>query len=168
MDAGDGVVLTPIHPDDHESLRAIHAEPAVIARWPVPPGLGDEYWLVGADEVKFTIRVGGEVAGMVQYGEDDDPGYRSAGIDIFVGEGFQGRGVATRVLRRLAQHLFDDRGHHRLTIDPAVDNEPAIGCYEKVGFRRVGVLRQAEIDADGAGWHDVLLMDLLRAEFTGA
>jgi aminoglycoside 6'-N-acetyltransferase len=32
-----------------------------------------------------------------------------------------------------------DRGHHRLVIDPAADNERAIRCYERVGFRRIGV-----------------------------
>jgi RimJ/RimL family protein N-acetyltransferase len=165
VDPVDGVSLTPIRETDHDPLRAIHAEPSVVARWPVPPGHGDEYWLGAADEVMFTIRVDGEIAGLVQFGEDDDPGYRHASIDIFIGERFQGRGVATNVLRQLVRHLFDDRGHHRLTIDPAVDNAPAIRCYEKVGFRSVGVLRQAEINADGVGWHDVLLMDLLRDEF---
>ena len=54
-----------------------------------------------------------------------------------------------------------DRGHHRLVIDPAADNEPAIRCYTAVGFRPVGVLRRY---VDGAGWHDGLLMDLLAEE----
>lgn len=32
------------------------------------------------------------------------------------------------------------------------------------GFRPVGVLRRYEHDADGTGWHDGLLMDLLAEE----
>jgi aminoglycoside 6'-N-acetyltransferase len=67
-------------------------------------------------------------------------------------------------VRTLARHLLGDRGHHRLTIDPAADNEPAIRCYAAVGFRPVGIMRQYERDADGAGWHDNLLMDLLADE----
>ncbi len=56
---------------------------------------------------------------------------------------------------------MQDRGHHRLVIDPAADNEAAIRCYAAVGFRPVGVLRRYERDVDGAGRHDGLLMDLL-------
>jgi aminoglycoside 6'-N-acetyltransferase len=62
------------------------------------------------------------------------------------------------------RHLIEDRGHHRLTIDPAAANERAIRCYAGVGFRPVGVLRQYERDDDG-GWHDGLLMDLLAADW---
>jgi aminoglycoside 6'-N-acetyltransferase len=36
----------------------------------------------------------------------------------------------------------------------------AIRCYRSVGFKVVGVRRQAERDSDGT-WHDALLMDLL-------
>ena len=66
-------------------------------------------------------------------------------------------------LRTMARYLFDQRGHHRLTIDPATTNERAIACYRKVGFRPVGVMREYEQGADGT-WHDGLLMDLLRRE----
>ncbi len=55
--------------------------------------------------------------------------------------------------------------HHRITIDPAAANEPAIRCYAKAGFRPVGVMRQYERGGDGR-FHDGLLMDLLRDELT--
>jgi aminoglycoside 6'-N-acetyltransferase len=57
----------------------------------------------------------------------------------------------------------EERGHHRLTIDPAADNERAIHAYEKVGFRRVGVMREYWRDAGGV-WRDGLLLDLLARE----
>jgi aminoglycoside 6'-N-acetyltransferase len=56
----------------------------------------------------------------------------------------------------------DDKGFHRLVIDPAADNVAAIRCYEKVGFKPVGIMRQYE--RDDHGWHDGLLMDLVAAE----
>jgi hypothetical protein len=68
-------------------------------------------------------------------------------------------------VRLLARFLFEQRGHHRITIDPAAANEPAIRCYAKVGFRPVGVMRQYERGPDGT-FHDGLLMDLLRDELT--
>jgi aminoglycoside 6'-N-acetyltransferase len=60
--------------------------------------------------------------------------------------------------------LIDERGHHRIVIDPATENTAAIRAYEKAGFRPVGVTRKSERDADGRGWHDSLLMDLLAGE----
>lgn len=64
------------------------------------------------------------------------------------------------------RHLFDERGHHRLAIDPAATNERAIRAYERVGFRPVGVKRQYERGPNGL-WHDGLLMDLLTSDFRG-
>ena len=106
------------------------------------------------------IEVDGAIAGSIQYEEVTDPQYRSAGIDIFLGAAWQGRGLGREAIRVLVRHLFETRGHHRLTIDPAAANERAIRCYEAVGFSRVGVMRQYERDDDGV-WHDGLLMELL-------
>ncbi len=75
----------------------------------------------------------------------------------------QGRGLGPDAIRTAIGWLFGDRGHHRITIDPAADNAAAIRAYEKVGFRRVGVLRRYERGADGT-WHDGLLMELLAGE----
>jgi aminoglycoside 6'-N-acetyltransferase len=63
----------------------------------------------------------------------------------------------------VAIHLIDERGHHRLTIDPAADNVRAIAAYSKLGFRPVGVLRAYQRMPDGR-WVDGLLMDLLADE----
>jgi aminoglycoside 6'-N-acetyltransferase len=86
--------------------------------------------------------------------------YRRAGIDIFLTRERHGQGLATDAIRTLARYLFDERGHHRLTIDPAADNDRAIRAYEAVGFHRVGVMRAYERGVDGS-WHDGVLMDLL-------
>ena len=59
------------------------------------------------------------------------------------------------------RYLIDERGHHRITIDPATANTAAIAAYEKAGFVRVGVMRDYERDVDGCGWHDALLMELV-------
>jgi aminoglycoside 6'-N-acetyltransferase len=58
---------------------------------------------------------------------------------------------------------FAPAAHHRITIDPAAANSRAIRCYEKAGFRPVGVMRQYERGADGQ-FHDGLMMDLLRGD----
>ena len=90
--------------------------------------------------------------------------YRHAGMDIYLTTSRYGEGLGTEALRVLARYLFEERGHHRLTIDPAADNAGAIRAYEKVGFRRVGIMRKYERGPDGI-WRDGLLMDLLEEEF---
>jgi aminoglycoside 6'-N-acetyltransferase len=127
-----------------------------------PDGIARE--LVAAqDEVVFAIEHDGELIGSVQYYEETDPDYRHAGIDIFLTSSRHGEGLGPETLRVLARYLFDERGHHRIVIDPAADNERAIRAYERVGFRRVGIMRQYERGPDGT-WHDGLLMDLLADE----
>src|SRR5262249_31430575 len=113
---------------------------------------------------RFTIEVDGAIAGLVQYWEEPEPKYRHAGIDIFVDPSRHGTGVGTEAVRLVVAHLFEVQHHHRLIIDPAVGNAAAVRCYEKVGFQPVGVMRQAERDADGQGWHDALLMELLAGD----
>jgi aminoglycoside 6'-N-acetyltransferase len=123
-----------------------------------------------------VIEVEGAVVGMIQFSEELEPRYRHASIDMFLDPSFHGRGVGTEALRQLVRYLIDERGHHRLTIDPAADNAAAIRSYEKAGFRPVGVMRQYEREVGSDRWHDGLLMELLaqdapslpRAYSTGA
>jgi aminoglycoside 6'-N-acetyltransferase len=113
--------------------------------------------------VTLVIDIHGAIAGAVMYAEEPDPDYRHAGIDVFLGAAFQGRGIGSEAIRVLARYLFDERGHHRLTIDPSADNDRAIRAYQAVGFRPVGIMRAYERGRDGS-FHDGLLMDLLAGE----
>jgi aminoglycoside 6'-N-acetyltransferase len=153
------IVLRALVATDAPELRRIRATPEV-ARWWGPAE--DDFPLGDEDEVtRLTVEVDGAVAGMVQFDEEVDPKYRHASIDLFLDPALHGRGIGTEVVRRVVRQLIDERGHHRITIDPAADNAAAIRAYEKVGFRAVGVMRRYERDVDGDGWHDGLLMELL-------
>lgn len=163
--SGARVQLRPVQVNDVQRLAAMLATPEVSRWWGLPPtpdALGRD--LAEEDADHFAITVDSDLAGMIQYHEEDEPAYRSAGIDIFLAPEYQGRGLGTDAIRTLARHLLEGRGHHRLTIDPAADNTRAIAAYRKVGFKPVGVMRQYERGLDGT-WHDGLLMDLLRSEF---
>src|SRR5690349_22317606 len=165
---GRKVTLRPGGPGDAPKLRAILAEPSVSRWWAEPdPVEVIEQELRGDDAgVLLVVEIDGQVAGGIQYHEENDPMYRHAGIDIYLSGGFQGQGAGRQAIALLAGWLLGPRGHHRITIDPAVANEQAIRCYAAVGFRPVGVLRQYERGPDGT-FHDGLLMDLLRGELTG-
>jgi RimJ/RimL family protein N-acetyltransferase len=160
---GQHVVLVPVTIAHVPELRRILRMPEVWLRW------GDEAASVrwpfdDPSATRFAIVLDGAVRGLVQYGEEEEPAYRHASIDIFLDPDVHGRGLGRDAVRTLARYLVRDRKHHRLVIDPAADNEPAIRCYAAVGFRPVGVMRRYERDADGTGWHDGLLMDLLAEE----
>src|SRR5712691_10868508 len=104
------------------------------------------------------------MGGASTLGEELTPKYRHATIDLFLDPALHGRGLGTEAVRQVVRHLIEDRDHHRITIDPATTNLAAIRTYEKVGFKPVGVMRSYERDADGGGWHDGLLMELLAGE----
>jgi aminoglycoside 6'-N-acetyltransferase len=161
---GERVLLRPVEPADVERLGEILAEPSV-SRWfgERDPRRTAHELLDDPDSFAFVIEVAGDVAGSIQFYEQSDPEYRHAGMDIFLTTKRQGEGLGQEALRVLARYLLEERGHHRLVIDPAADNARAIRAYERVGFRPVGVMRQYERGADGT-YHDGLLMDLLAGE----
>jgi aminoglycoside 6'-N-acetyltransferase len=155
------VTLRPLAAADASRLGRIAAEPE-IARWWL--GLTEQDVLEMAEpdeaELVFAVELDGEVIGLAQAGEETDPQYRHASLDIFLGTDWHGLGLGADAIRTLARWLFEERGHHRITIDPALANERAIRSYERVGFKRVGVMRRYERGTDGE-WHDGLLLDLL-------
>jgi aminoglycoside 6'-N-acetyltransferase len=148
-----------VAPADADALRAIRRDPAVVEWW---DALEPDFPLADEPEVtRLTIHHDGEIAGMVQFGEELEPKYRHASVDIFVAPAHQGRGVCTEAIRLVVDLLLRERGHHRITIDPAAENAAAVRCYSKAGFKPVGIMRLAERDADGKGWHDALMMELV-------
>ncbi len=149
--------------EDMAQVSLIRHEPEVETRWGVLEAGELEEFL--QDEKTFVIEAEGEIVGAIQYDEETDPMYRRAGIDIFLTTSRHAQGFGSEAVRVLARYLIEERGHHRLTIDPAADNAAAIRAYEKVGFRAVGVMRSYERGPDGT-WHDGLLMEMLAEELT--
>jgi aminoglycoside 6'-N-acetyltransferase len=159
--SGPRVTLRPATSEDVARLTSIRREPEVARRWgDLEDGEMEEFV---TEHGTFVIEEGDEVIGAIQYAEEADPMYRHAGIDIYLTTSRHGQGFGSEAVRVLARYLIRERGHHRLTIDPAADNEAAIGAYAKVGFRPVGVMRSYERGPDGT-WHDGLLMELLADE----
>jgi len=163
---GERVVLRPVRDDDLAPLAAMLVEPGVarwFGRWDaarVQRDLLDPQ----DDEVVLAIEVVGRTAGVLMVGEEEEPDYRCVSIDLGLDAAHQGRGVGPEAIRLVIDHMIEARGHHRFTIDPAVDNERAIRAYAAVGFRPVGVMRRYERALDGT-WRDALLMDLLAEEY---
>lgn len=182
---GPRVVLRPVTQADRPRLLQILAEPDVERWWrrtewervlePAATSLAIELDPVadGRDASRGRHVAPGRSAasrarlvrtvGLIQFSEEPDEDYRSAGIDLFLTGEVHGQGLGSEAIRVLVRHLIDRRGHHRFVIDPATENEGAVRCYRKVGFRPVGVLRRYERVAPGV-YRDGLLMELLADE----
>jgi RimJ/RimL family protein N-acetyltransferase len=156
-----GLTLRPLAEGDEGELLRIHATPEVVRWWDVPE---QGFPWDEPESTRLTIEVGGAVAGLIQYSEENEPKYRHAEIDLLLDPALHGRGYGSEAVRRVVRLLIEERGHHRITIDPACANGAAIRAYEKVGFKPVGVMRRSERDVGGGGWHDSLLMELLAGE----
>jgi len=161
---GERVTLRPFGEADLQPTLEMLHQPGVAEWWPGydiarlrSDTLGDP------DTTTLAIELSGELVGLIMFGEESDPYYRSAGIDISLDGGHLGQGLGSDALRTLVRYLFGERGHHRITIDPAAANDRAIAAYSKVGFKPVGVMRAYEKGADGT-FHDNLLMDMLEGE----
>lgn len=159
------MILRPATSADVPDLARIRSTPEVRRRW-----RGDDDLVAEVDRdlddpelQTYAIVLDDRIVGAIQWSAETEPDYRHAQIDIYLDPSVHGEGIGSDAVRTLARHLVDDHGHHRIVIDPAADNTAAIRCYEKVGFRPVGIMRRYERDADGS-WHDGVLMDLLADE----
>ena len=165
--AGERVALRELTSADAGWVSAMLAEPEIATWW----GSWDEQRVRAeliADEEQQWLAVehAGEPVGIVGWWQEADPQYHFAGIDISLRTDAIGRGLGADAVRTLARWLLSDGGHHRVTIDPAASNARAIRCYERVGFRPVGVMREYET-LDGRR-RDGLLMDLLASDLEAA
>jgi aminoglycoside 6'-N-acetyltransferase len=161
--SGGPVTLRPLRDDDLDPLVEMVAMPGVVEWWgtPDPPEREKEGFL--NDGSAFAIEVDGRLAGWLAYTEELEPDYKSVALDIALFPSYHDHGHGPAALRLACAWLIDERGHHRLTIDPTVENERAVRAYAKVGFKPVGVLRSHERAPDGR-WRDGLLMDMLASE----
>lgn len=155
------LALRPLGEGDEAELLRIHRTREVSRWWDAPE---EGFPWDEPESTRLIILLDGHVVGLIQYWEEPEPKYRHAGIDLFIDPALHGHGIGTEAVRRVVRLLIDEQAHHRITIDPACSNGAAIRAYEKVGFRRVGIMRRAERDVGGAGWHDALLMELLAGE----
>lgn len=163
---GERVRLRPFVEEDVEPMTLVVTAPEIAEWWrhyDAAKVRGE--FVEDPAATAFAIEHDGAFIGAIAYYEETDPDYLHATVDVTIDAAYVGRGLGTDALRTLARYLFEQRGHHRITVDPAVANARAIRAYEKVGFRPVGTMRRYE-RVDDDVWRDGLLMDLLAEELT--
>jgi len=74
-----------------------------------------------------------------------------------------GKGVGTEATRMTVHYAFNRCNAHRVYLGVYADNERAVRCYQKVGFKEEGRLRD-EIFCFGK-YHDAIRMSILEDEW---
>ncbi len=95
-----------------------------------------------------------------------DRSSRTAQFGIFVGvPALWNRGLGAEATRLVVRHAFEALQLHRVWLHVFAENAAGIRCYEKVGFGREGLLRDA-VFHEGR-YHDLVAMALLRPDWAG-
>jgi aminoglycoside 6'-N-acetyltransferase len=113
-----------------------HDDPEVARYWD-----GERYSLeqmlarlTQLDVDAYIVEANGEPVGYLQAWFE---GSRDGGLDMFLVPEARGRGLGSDAARTLARYLLARAGLERLTVDPYLSNERAVGMWAKAGFRPV-------------------------------
>lgn len=148
---------------DLEPLYEILLEPEVAFWWVGYTRERVQREFIDAAEVTRVIEVEGECAGAMFALRGEDPEYPTTVMHLFIGTRFRGRRIGEEALALAIRHEFQ-HGISRITLDPNEHNDGAIRSYERLGFQRIGVLRDYQVRPSGA-LEGALFMDLTRSDF---
>jgi RimJ/RimL family protein N-acetyltransferase len=86
---------------------------------------------------------------------------RQAELRIRIGEkAFWGRGYGSDALGLVVTYFMGEKNFQRIYLKVYQFNERAIRCYQKNGFRQIGILQCRR-----KGWKDIILMEINRTLF---
>lgn len=171
---GERITLRPIRPDDidvylalvqDEEGRRLTGTRASFTREQI------ERWiaLIGEREDRIDLAIvpsgGDELVGEVVLNQID-PDNRAANLRIGLRSSATDRGYGSEAIRLMLAYAFGPPGLHRVSLDVFSFNQRAIHVYEKLGFRREGVLRDALL-LDGV-FHNAIVMSILEDEYRAA
>jgi diamine N-acetyltransferase len=164
-------VLTPLYRSDARRLFAwINDREQVLFNAPFAPVHERQHlkWFdaleTRRDAVIFGIRrrPRAPLVGVCQL-VSISPVHRSAELQIRIGDpSARSRGIGTYAIRALVAFAFRDLNLHRVSLHVFATNLRAIRAYEKAGFAREGVLREAA-HVDGS-YVDLVVMGILRPD----
>ncbi|HRY83393.1 MAG TPA: GNAT family protein [Candidatus Cloacimonadota bacterium] len=91
--------------------------------------------------------------------------HRRAVFGIFIGEKtYWNQNIGAEATALILDYGFNILNLNNITLEVVAYNHRAIRCYEKVGFKKVGVRRNYVFMA--GAYHDVMIYDILATEFS--
>lgn len=122
----------------------------------------------GDDTRSFWIRDDGAAVGLIRLMDLDDVDDGSPLFDLRIAEASRGKGSGTAAVRWLSDYLFAEYPVlHRIEATTRSDNAAMMKVFDRCGYRREGVLREAWKSRDGSR-HDTMVYGLLRSEWSTA
>lgn len=161
--SGPLVTLRAPQAADAAPLLSILSEPEVAVWWVgyTPERVQEE--IIDHPDTARIIEVEGQCVGAMFVLRGSDAEYPTTVIHIFLSTAYRGRRIGEEALALAIREEFAD-GITRITLDPNIHNDGAIRSYERLGFRRIGVLRDYQV-RPGGHLEDALFMDLTRSDF---
>lgn len=91
---------------------------------------------------------------------------RSAEFGIEIGEiNERGKGYGFDGLYHFLDYMFRFLNLNRIELTTLVDNEGAQRLYKRLGFKKIGLIREKSFDSRTCKYSDVVYMDLLKREW---
>lgn len=178
MIQGERVQIRPLRQADAEILSVWWNIPETMAHAGFPSGLMRSVDSIEeevaeecrkktyADQRRMMICEGKRPIGEISYSHWDQRN-RSVEFGIKIArEADRGRGLGTEALRLWLSYLFAYLAVDRIHLSTMPGNEAAQRLYCNLGFQEYGRARKAYFDARSNLFVDVILMDLLREEWT--
>ena len=123
----------------------------------------DNYMHNRKTNIRCAILYDEKMVGVV-YLTNIDEINRCAEFHIMIGEKeVQGKGIGTYATKEMLNHAFNNLNLNRIGLTVLDDNVIALKLYEKMGFKKEGVLRET-LYKNGK-YHDQLIMSILKKEF---
>ncbi|MFJ9501637.1 GNAT family N-acetyltransferase [Brevibacillus centrosporus] len=169
---GERVYLRPIGLDDaelyfrtlyHQEVRRLTGTQKHYSREQIQQYIENKSQDSSSVLLLIALRDTDQVIGDIQIGGIDTFN-RNAYIRIAIVQGNnQGKGFGSEAMRLMLDYGFGILNLHRIELNVFAYNERAIQTYEKLGFQREGVQRQALYY--NHAYHDSILMSILADEY---
>ncbi|MFD7158544.1 GNAT family N-acetyltransferase [Kribbella sp. NPDC059898] len=168
---GGLVVLRPMDEGDYDALSAAMDDPDVTrftgSHGEITEERAREWMRTRKDQTdRLDLTIVDKASG-VAVGEavlnQWDPDNESCSFRILIGPAGQNRGLGSEATRLIVGYGIEELGLHRISLGVYAFNPRAQRAYEKAGFKREGVLRDA-LRWDGE-WVDEIVMSVLATEW---
>lgn len=131
----------------------------------------DEKWFDGymkarVGQIRLSILDDKKLIGLV-YLLDIDFVSRNAHLGIMIGDAnYRHKGAGSFAIKEILNHAFNNLNLERVYLQTLEYNKPAINLYEKLGFKKEGIMRQAVFK--NGKYVDLYLYAILKSEFRQA